>query len=259
MSRKNIIIANWKMYKTNSEAESFVKRFNEEIEEVKGIDIVICPSFIALPALSKIMEPTYLSLGAQNMHWEKEGAYTGEVSPLMLREIGVKYVILGHSERRSYFGEGEEYISKKVAAAAEFGLIPIVCVGENYEQRSAGQTEEVIKRQLSPVLERLNETKDFLKKIVLAYEPVWAIGTGVSAYGEDADDAAGLIRGLVREKWGEEVSQGIRIVYGGSVKPENILSFTSKPHIDGALVGGSSLKEKMFGDIIRAVLEERRG
>lgn len=255
--RRKIVIANWKMYKTIGEAEDFMKRFPGEVSGVKDIEIVICPPFISLPGLSVLMKGTSLILGAQNMYWQKEGAFTGEVSPLMLREIGVEYVIIGHSERRKYFCENDLCIKRKIAASFAYGLNPILCVGENFEQRSSNETEKIIREQIFGALEGFNPEEDQLPKLVVAYEPVWAIGTGTPASGDDAEAIAIYIRSLLREKWGE-VSHQIRILYGGSVKPGNITEFTGKENIDGALVGNSSLKEDIFADLIKAVFRERR-
>lgn len=257
--RKSIVIANWKMYKTVAEAEKFVEHVKEQVKAVKEVEMVICPPFTALDSLSRLMESSNLLLGAQNMHWEKEGAYTGEISPLMLKESGVKYSIIGHSERRNYFGENNTIVSQKFAAALSAGLIPVLCVGENQQQRSAGETEKVVQEQLLIALkEVVEENREILGKVVLAYEPVWAIGSGTAAYPEDAASVATFIRSLLQERFGE-LSRKARIVYGGSVKPDNIRDFTSRENIDGALVGGSSLKETVFVELVEAVREERRG
>jgi triosephosphate isomerase (TIM) len=255
--RQKIVVANWKMYKTIAEAEDFMIRFPGEVSEVRDIEIVICPPFMSLPRLSVLMKGTSLILGAQNMYWQKEGAFTGEISPLMLREAGVKYVIIGHSERRKYFYENDLCIKRKIAASFAYGLNPILCVGENFEQRSSNETEKIIREQVFSALEGFNLEEHQLPKMVVAYEPVWAIGTGTPAGGDDAEAIAVYIRSLLREKWGE-VSDRIRILYGGSVKPENITEFTGKENIDGALVGNSSLKENIFADLIKAVFRERR-
>ncbi len=250
--RQSMVIANWKMYKTAAEAEMFVERVKEEVKAVKEVEMVICPPFIALESLSRLMGDSNLLLGAQNMHWEKEGAYTGEISPLMLKESGVKYAIIGHSERRRYFGENDAIVAQKFSAALSFGLIPVLCVGENQQQRSAGETEKVVQEQLLTALKEVDENRDILGKMVLAYEPVWAIGSGTAAYPEDAASVATFIRSLLQERLGD-LSQQVRILYGGSVKPENIRDFTSRENIDGALVGGSSLKETVFVQLVQAV------
>lgn len=256
--RQTLIVANWKMYKTLSEAEEFIRQFPDEVQRVSGVEIVICAPFVALANLSLLMEKTPLVLGAQNMHWEKEGAYTGEISPLMLREIGTKYVIIGHSERRIFFGETNEMVNKKVASALAFGLSPILCVGEDACQRNSGETENVIREQVLRALEGIDLESVNSARLVVAYEPVWAIGTGNPATGNDAASAAAFIRSLLKEGWGE-TSDKVRILYGGSVSPDNITEFTGRQEIDGALVGSSSLKESIFANLIKAVLEERRG
>ncbi len=255
--RQSIVMANWKMYKTVAEAETFLYNVKAEVVGIKDVEMVICPPFTALESLHRLMEESNLILGAQNMHWGKEGAFTGEISPLMLKESGVTYVIIGHSERRNYFGENNDIVAQKVFAAVEAGLLPILCVGEDREQRRAGDTEEVVKEQLLIALDGLKASRDTLKKIIVAYEPVWAIGSGAAAYPEDVTSVAVFIRSLLQEKWGE-ISQQIRIAYGGSVKPDNISDFTSREDIDGALVGGSSLKETVFVELVEAVRGERR-
>ncbi|NLX90636.1 MAG: triose-phosphate isomerase [Firmicutes bacterium] len=253
-----MVIANWKMYKTVSEAVDFFNRFSNEVEDISGVETVICPPFVSLADLSRLLTNTSLILGAQNMHWEKEGAYTGEISPLMLRELGVKYVIIGHSERRNFFGESDRVVRKKVESAFAYGLFPILCIGENWEQFNNGETQQVLKEQLFSALEELNPGREMMSRLVVAYEPVWAIGTGTPATGEAASKVAGYIRELLRKLWGEAAEE-IRILYGGSVNPGNILEFTGKPDIDGALIGGSSLKEKLLAEMARAVFHERRG
>ncbi len=257
--RQPAIIANWKMYKTLTEAEEFVRRFTDMLATISGIETIICAPFVALASLSREIQRTPLILGAQNMHWEKEGAFTGEISPLMLREVGVRYVIIGHSERRLFFGETDDIVRKKLASAFSFGLSPILCVGESLEQREAGQTDSVLSRQVQKAIQGLDPDNDLLNRLVVAYEPIWAIGTGKPAGGEDAVQAAGIIRSTLQEQWGQELPEKIRILYGGSVNPDNITEFTSRPSVDGALVGGSSLKENVFADLIKAVFNERRG
>lgn len=254
--RRKMVVANWKMYKTLAEVEDFTRHFPGEIAAQRTVEMVICAPFTALARLAVLLEKTALQLGAQNMYWPDEGAFTGEISPVMLRDAGVKYVLIGHSERRRYFGEEETLIHKKVAAALEHDLIPILCVGENEEQRSAGKTEKVIQEQLWGALEGLGLKNELGERMVLAYEPVWAIGTGTPARGEDAGAVAGLIRSLLREK-GSGMAERMRILYGGSVQPENITDFTAQKEIDGALVGGSSLKAKSFAALVEAVLNER--
>lgn len=258
--RQPAIIANWKMYKTLTEAEEFLQRFPEALGHVSGIEMIICAPFVALASLSRQMEGTSLILGAQNMHWEKEGPFTGEISPLMLREVGVRYVILGHSERRKHFGEDDEIVNKKIKSAFSFGLSPILCVGESLEQRERGQTEAVLAQQVRKALHGLHpREEEMLSRLIVAYEPVWAIGTGKPAGGEDAERAAEVIRTALQDQVGRELPEKIRVLYGGSVNEENVTDFTTRPAIDGALVGGSSLKEQSFARMIQAVYHERRG
>ena len=261
-----MVVANWKMYKTLSEATEFLLNFPQKVAEIgrDQVEIVICPSFISLADFSQRMKGTPLILGAQNMHWEKEGAYTGEVSPMMLDSLGVKYVIIGHSERRSYFGEDDRIVLKKVEVAFAHNLSPILCIGENEEQFKSGKTNQVLKEQLFSVLQGLfpqqgiQDMQALATRLVVAYEPVWAIGTGNPATGETAAQVAGYIRGLLRELWGD-VAEEIRILYGGSVNPANILEFVAESHIDGALIGGSSLQENNLAEMVRIVAVERRG
>lgn len=254
--RKKMVVANWKMYKTLAETEKFVRHFPAEIAAQQQVEMVVCPPFTALAQLAGLLKKTALQPGAQNMHFAGEGAYTGEISPLMLRELGVRYVLIGHSERRRYFGEEEMLLRKKVAAALEHGLLPILCVGENEEQRRAGETEKIIEEQLWGGLGNLKLNRELGANMVLAYEPVWAIGTGTPARGEDAAAVAGLIRSLLQEKE-PGMAETIRILYGGSVQPENIADFTAQKGVDGALVGGSSLQAPSFAALVGAVLRER--
>ncbi len=249
MSRKPFLAGNWKMYKTSSEAQNFAKEFKSLVADVKDRDILICASFTLLSVLAKEFKETNIMLGAQNMYYEKEGAFTGEVSPLQLIDIGVKYVILGHSERRHIFGETDELINKKVKAALQYDLLPILCVGELIEEREAGKTETVVKTQVVEGFRGLS--KDEALKVTIAYEPVWAIGTGKTATPEDADNVHSFIRQVLSEIYDKDASEKIRIQYGGSVKPENIDSLMSKPNIDGALVGGASLKADSFTRIVK--------
>jgi triosephosphate isomerase len=236
--RTRIIAGNWKMFKTVAEAKAFA-------EEVAGkqlpsdVETVICAPFTALHALSGIVKGTKLSLGAQNMHFEEQGAFTGEISPLMLQELGVEYVIVGHSERRQYFNETDETVNRKVLAALKHGLKPIVCVGESLEQHEAGETEAVVRAQTEAAL--TDVTMEQLPAVVIAYEPIWAIGTGKSSTAEDANRTIAYIRRVIAERFGQAAADQVRIQYGGSVKPENIESFLQQSDIDGALVGGASL------------------
>ncbi len=247
--RKPFIAGNWKMHKTIAEALDLVNALRPLVSDIQDVDIAVCPPFTALEAVSKALAGSNIAVGAQNMFWEEEGAYTGEISPLMLKEL-VTYVIIGHSERRKYFGETDETVNRKVKAALAHGLLPIICVGEVLEEREAGKTDEVVRRQVLGAYEGLSA--DQARVTTIAYEPVWAIGTGRAATPEDANDVIGrVIRGSLAEMFGNEVAQSIRIQYGGSVKPGNIAGFMEQPEVDGALVGGASLKADLFAEIVR--------
>jgi len=226
------------MHKTAQEAAAFVREVKGKAE-IAGVESVICAPFTALPALAEAVRGTTLKVGAQNVHFEDSGAYTGEVSGPMLKEFGVTYVIIGHSERRAYFAETDETVNKKVHAALRCGLIPIVCVGEKLEEREAGRTKDVVRVQTEGALRGLSAEE--AARLVVAYEPIWAIGTGKSSTAEDANEVIGYIRSVIRDLFGAEAAERVRIQYGGSVKPDNIRSFMSQPEIDGALVGGASL------------------
>jgi triosephosphate isomerase len=247
--RKKILAANWKMNLTHSEAESYLETFLSEIGQVNDVEIVIIPPFTAIPALVAASgKVPAVRIGAQNMHWEKNGAFTGEVSATMLRALYVKYVIVGHSERRALFGETDEIVNRKVRAALEAGLRPIVCVGETLHERDSGQVEQVLGRQLRKGLENVVE-KD-LPEIVVAYEPCWAIGTGRSATPAEAEQAHAYIRSDLSELFGAAAADRVRIQYGGSVKPENAEDLMRQKNIDGALIGGASLDPRSFARII---------
>ncbi len=253
--RRVILAGNWKMHMTIAEATDFVRSIRRGLNDVKAIDRVLCPPFTALAAVRELLSATEIGLGAQDMHWEEKGAYTGEVSPLMLREL-CQYVIIGHSERRAYFHETDETVNRKVRAALAHGLVPIMCVGETEEQYSAGQTEQVVGGQVRNGLAGL--TAEQVRGMVLAYEPVWAIGTGKAATPAGAGAVIGLtIRGTVAEVYGQETAQAVRVQYGGSVTTANIGEFMAHPDIDGALVGGASLKPD-FVELARAAAESGR-
>jgi triosephosphate isomerase (TIM) len=248
--RKKILAANWKMNLTQTEAESYVDAFLSEIGEVNDVEVVLVPSFTAIPALvSAVERMPAVRIGAQNMHWEKSGAFTGETSATMLRALYVKYVILGHSERRTLFGETDQVVNRKVRAALDAGLRPIFCVGETLEERDGGKFEEVLERQLHKGLEGV--TPKDLPEIVVAYEPVWAIGTGRTATPVEAEQAHVFIRSVLSELFGAPTAQRVRIQYGGSVNPENTEDLMRQKNIDGALVGGASLDPRSFARIIR--------
>ena len=248
--RKPIVAGNWKMNKTVAEARELVEQIKAELGDVKGVDVVLCPPFTALSAVSEAITGTPLDLGAQNMHWEKSGAYTGEVSPTMLRELFCHYVILGHSERRTYFGETDGIINDKVKAALNANLHPIVCVGETLDQRESGATTSVIEEQLRGSLKNFGEQE--LQNLVIAYEPVWAIGTGLTASPDQAQEAHAFIRGVVGNMAGSAVADAVRIQYGGSMKPANAAELMAQPDIDGGLIGGAALDARSFVEIVRA-------
>jgi len=244
-----LIAANWKMHKTAAETASFCRLLRNNEALFEGVEVLICPPFTALAAASDALEGSRIKLGAQNMHWEKQGAFTGEISASMLQENTVEYVIIGHSERRHKMGENDEQVRSKVKTALENGLKPILCIGETDEEREKGKTEEVIENQLSTALEGLGEQKGVL---VVAYEPVWAIGSGKAASVEDADRAARLIRDIARSIIGADAASNLRIQYGGSVKADNIGSFVGLSSIQGALVGGASLEVDSFSALLQA-------
>jgi triosephosphate isomerase len=243
--RTPIIAGNWKMNTTVSEAMELVKAMKEKLHQIAGVEKVLCPPFISLTAVKELIKGTSIKLGAQNMYFERSGAYTGEVSPAMLTGL-CEFVILGHSERRGYFGETDQLVNKKVKAALAVGLTPIVCVGESLEQNNAGETVGVITRQVKAAFEGIASPR----VTVIAYEPIWAIGTGKSASGEQANAVIKLIRSTVAQIYGDSVAQAMRIQYGGSANNANIAEFIRQPEIDGALVGGASLKAADFLGIV---------
>ncbi|WP_128896109.1 triose-phosphate isomerase [Longirhabdus pacifica] len=245
--RKPIIAGNWKMNKTVDEALSFVEEVKGKAE-VKGVEAVICAPFITLPSIVNAVQGTSLKVGAQNMHWEKNGAFTGEVSGEMLKQLGVDYVIIGHSERREYFAETDETVNKKVHAAFEYDLVPIVCVGEKLEEREAGNTKDVVKTQTEAALKGLSAEQ--AAQVVIAYEPIWAIGTGKSSTADDANEVIAYIREQIKLQFDEQVAAQVRIQYGGSVKPANVVEYMGQSDIDGALVGGASLQGESFVQLV---------
>lgn len=247
--RKPIIAGNWKMHKTVGEALALVRELCGITAGVTDVEIVICPTFTALYPVRMAICEGPLRLGAQNMHWEAQGAFTGEIAPAMVKEVGCTYVIIGHSERRQYFGETDDTVNKKVKAAFANELIPIMCVGETLEQREAGITEGVVGRQVRQGLTGLSAEQ--VAEMVIAYEPVWAIGTGRTASSEDANAVCRFIRQVVAELTGAESAEKVRIQYGGSVKGENIAELMAKSDIDGALVGGASLDADSFAKIVK--------
>jgi triosephosphate isomerase len=251
--RTPIIAGNWKMHKTVSEATDLVRSMRRELNATRGIDRVLCPPFTALAAVSELLQATQIKVGAQEMHWEEKGAFTGAISPLMLREF-CQYVIIGHSERRKYFGETDKGVNRKVKAALAHGLAPIICVGEDLAQNEAGLTGEWVSGQVRVALADL--AAEQVASLVIAYEPIWAIGTGKPATAAGANSVIGLvIRGTVASMFGEPTASALRAQYGGSVKPANIAEFMAQPEIDGALVGGASLNAKDFVAMARAAAE----
>lgn len=243
MSRTPILAGNWKMFKTVPESTSFIEAVKGQAE-VEGVESVICAPFTNLPALVEAVKGTNIKIGAQNLHFEDNGAFTGEISGVMLKDLGVDYVVIGHSERRQYFNETDETVNKKVHAAFRHGLTPIVCVGEKLEEREADQTKDVCKVQTEAAFAGL--AADQAAKVVVAYEPIWAIGTGKSSTSQDANEVISYIRGVIKDLYNEEVANAVRIQYGGSVKPENVAEYLGQSDIDGALVGGASLQPESY-------------
>jgi triosephosphate isomerase len=243
------------MYKTVHETVGHITALRTAFGDVSGVDIVVAPPFTALHAAADAVRDSHIAVGAQNLHWEREGAYTGEVSAAMIREAGATYVIIGHSERRQLFGETNLTVNKKIAAALAVQLTPIVCIGETLQQRDANQTHDVLDEQLRDGLE--GYTADQLSTMIVAYEPVWAIGTGRNATPEQAQDAHAHVRTRLRQWFGVEFAERCRVVYGGSVKPENAASLLAQPDVDGALVGGASLDVGAFTAIVRAASAPR--
>jgi triosephosphate isomerase len=247
------IAGNWKMNATATEAERLVLEMLEKLDRISDVEKVLCPPFVSLVGISMMIQGSSIKLGAQNMYFEAKGAYTGEISPLMLREL-CEFVILGHSERRWYFKETDEIVNKKVKAALVNKLKPILCVGERLEENEAGKTEEVVNRQVTGALNDIEPVRD----LVIAYEPVWAIGTGKAASGAQAAATIQFIRDVVAKLWNKGIAQDLRILYGGSVTGANISEFISHPEIDGALVGGASLKAEEFVSIIEQTAEIKK-
>ena len=250
--RRPILAGNWKMNKGGADAVEFVRSIRRGLNDIKGVDKVLCPPYTALAALKGPLAATDIALGAQNMYWEEQGAYTGEISAPMLKEL-CQYVILGHSERRAYFGETDEAVNRKIKAALAHDLFPIVCVGETESQYEAGQTKAVVGGQVRGCLAGL--TAQQVSGLVLAYEPVWAIGTGKASTAAGAGAVIGLtIRGTIADLYGEDTAQAVRVQYGGSVKPANVAEYMAHPDIDGALVGGASLKAD-FVELVRVAAQ----
>jgi triosephosphate isomerase len=251
VERIPMIAGNWKMNLTLDESINLVKALGKGIRNITGVDVLVAPPFTVLAEVKKAIDDSGILLGAQNMHWESNGAYTGEISGAMLKEAGCSHVILGHSERRSHFQEPSQWIDLKTKTALSVGLTPIVCVGETIEEREKGQAFQVIEEQLTGSLRHLLEKKHMPASAILAYEPVWAIGTGHTATPDQAQEVHQFIRKWMTDKFGSETADRVRILYGGSVKPDNVNDLMSREDIDGALVGGASLKADSFLGIVR--------
>lgn len=247
--RRPIMAGNWKMNKTTAEARDLVGKLIPLIGGIKERDVVLAPPFTALQAVAEAIKGTGVALSAQNLHWEDKGAFTGEISAEMLLDLGCKYVIIGHSERRQYFSETDETVNKRLRQALNKGLLPIVCVGETLKEREAGAANGVIERQVAGALQGVTAAE--MAKVIIAYEPVWAIGTGKTATPEQANEVHSFIRSKVQVAYGKEVAGSLRIQYGGSVTPENVSALMSMPDIDGALVGGASLKPESFAALVK--------
>ncbi|MDI6817159.1 MAG: triose-phosphate isomerase [Actinomycetota bacterium] len=256
--KRRIIAGNWKMYKTAKEAVFLVQELEVQLDSIaadgaglEGVEVIVCPPLTALKSIYTVLgqDKPPIKLGAQNMHWEDEGAYTGEVSPVMLKDLECEFVIIGHSERRMYFGETDETVNKKVKAALAHNITPIMCCGESLEQRESGQAEAFIGSQILAGTEGLSESD--MKDFVIAYEPIWAIGTGKTALPEDANNIISHIRKVLASRFNEEIAKAVPVLYGGSVKGGNIAEFMAEPDINGALVGGASLEAESFASIVR--------
>jgi len=247
--RKPLIAGNWKMNKTISEATNLVNTIKAGVHQIAGVDVVVCPPAINLSEVNNCLDRCNIELGAQNMYPATDGAFTGEISPLMIKDTGCRYVILGHSERRTIFKEKDDFINKKVLLALEYNLIPILCIGETLDERERGVTKDVVRSQMEGSLKAL--TKDQMTNVVVAYEPVWAIGTGLNATPQQAEDVHKYIRQLIAQKYDGAVSESVRILYGGSMKPENCVDLLKKENIDGGLIGGAALKAESFIQLVQ--------
>jgi triosephosphate isomerase len=252
--RTPLIAGNWKMNTTVQEAVTLVKSMLLDLDAIFNVEKLLCPPYISLSAISEVISGTSIKLGAQNMYFKEKGAYTGEISPIMLKDL-CSFVVLGHSERRQYFNETDKMINDKVKSAIQFGITPIMCVGESLEENENGKTREIVTKQVKAGLAEIGAGNT----IVIAYEPVWAIGTGKAATGEQANDTIGMIRGILHNIWDRESADVTRILYGGSVTGENIAEYIGEPDIDGALVGGASLKTDDFISITRQTAEIKAG
>lgn len=243
--RKPVIAGNWKMHKTTDDTYQFMQRLVYEVNKINGaVDVIVCPAFTSLETALQATKESDVKVAAQNMHFEESGAFTGEVSPIMLKEIGIDYCIIGHSERRQYFGETDQDINKKIKAAFNHGIVPILCVGESLLEREEGNAFTVIEKQIKIALEGVEASQ--VSEMIIAYEPIWAIGTGKTASATDAQEIIAKIREIIAATSGDDTAAKVRIQYGGSVKPENIKDFMGQEDIDGALVGGASLEIESF-------------
>lgn len=252
MSRRPFVAGNWKMHKTVEQAADLVEELDRRVHAVEGVDILVCPPFVALPVVADRLANSPIMVGAQNLHWEAEGAYTGEISAQMLQGL-CQFVIVGHSERRAMFGDTDESVNRKLKAALAADLRPIMCVGETLSENEAGRTADVVSRQVRAGLAGLAPTA--VDRLVVAYEPIWAIGTGRAATAEGANDVIRvIIRPAIEHLFGEQAGQQLRVLYGGSVKPDNAKELFDQPDIDGGLVGGASLQADAFADIVRAAI-----
>ena len=247
--RRPLIAGNWKMYKTPQEAAETAVQLVERVGDIADVDIMVAPTFVALESVAGVIKNSPVALGAQNLYWEAEGAYTGEISAPMLKSAGCEYVIIGHSERRQYFGETDETVNQKIQAAIRVDLKPVFCIGETEQERESEETFSVLDKQVNMGLE--SRVPEELDSLIIAYEPVWAIGTGKTATVDQAQEVHQFIRSLIEKSFGKALSKSIRILYGGSVKPDNILNLMEMPDIDGALVGGASLDADSFSQIVK--------
>jgi len=250
MKRKPMIAGNWKMHMTLEESQALIRGILERTQEIdtNAVDILVAPPFTSLTTAADMLKSSSIFLAGQNMHWEEKGAFTGEISPVMLKDTGCTHVIIGHSERRQYFNETNDTVNRKLQSALAHGLTPILCVGETLEQREAEQTFSVIEEELHQGLQGL--TSEQVQSMIIAYEPIWAIGTGKTASPEQAEEVHGFIRGWLTSRMTPKVGEAVRILYGGSVKPENIEGLMTMENIDGGLVGGASLKADSFAQLI---------
>lgn len=251
--RKKIIAGNWKMNKTGNEATSFARDLKRKTFNINKTEIVVCPPFTALTSVFEILKDSRIKMGAQNVHWETSGAYTGEISVKMIEQAGCKYVIIGHSERRQYFGETNHTVNKKIKQTLTANIVPIVCIGETLQQRQEGKTKDVVRSQINEGLTGFSDEQ--MQRLILAYEPVWAIGTGVTAAPDQAEEVHQFIRELIREVFSSQIANACHILYGGSVKPDNIKELLSQKNIDGSLIGGASLEVDTFVTIINKAEE----